>query len=259
MFATAKRCVRRAPSDDSDHQIMSPRSGSAHGKKCVPPLRKRCCRLSLRPASSGSHAGAPSGMADAVAHPHIEPGHARGSDCLKSKLPKIEADTVVMDESRVRSVPNCTEPDAVQKCTETAPLWYTSGTVRSTSSALLPACDLGPLGTPPNSFPRLVTSPNRRPGIRTRDRQAAVQRENQRATCTKSMKICGSDWLMMSGHHVTREWTHTYGPCIHSWRSSLRPPPLMEHFVRKCTGLCQKCSQSVPLRHRPVPTLVRYT
>ena len=82
MFATAKRCVRRAPSDDSDHQIMSPRSGSAHGKKCVPPLRKRCCRLSLRPASSGSNAGAPSGMADAVAHPHIEPGHARGSDCL---------------------------------------------------------------------------------------------------------------------------------------------------------------------------------
>ena len=94
MFATAKRCVRRAPSDDSDHQIMSPRSGSAHGKKCVPPLRKRCCRLSLRPASSGSHAGAPSGMADAVAHPHIEPGHARGSDCLKSKLPKIEAVTL---------------------------------------------------------------------------------------------------------------------------------------------------------------------
>ena len=43
----------------------------------------------------GSHADAPSAMADAVAHPHIEPGHARGSDCLKSKLPKIEADTVV--------------------------------------------------------------------------------------------------------------------------------------------------------------------
>ena len=72
------------------------------------------------------------------------------------------------NESRVRSVPNCTEPDAVQKCTETAPLWHTSGTVRSTSFALLPAGDLRPRGTP-----LILFSPsNRRPGIRTRDRQA---------------------------------------------------------------------------------------
>ena len=62
-------------------------------------MERNACRLSLRPASSGSHAGAPSGMADAVAHPHIEPGHARGSDCLQSKMPKIEADTVATNPS----------------------------------------------------------------------------------------------------------------------------------------------------------------
>jgi hypothetical protein len=56
-----------------------------------------------------------------------------------------------INESVARTVPNCTEPDAVQKCTETAPHWYTSGTVRSTSFALLPAGDLRPRGTPPNS------------------------------------------------------------------------------------------------------------
>ena len=75
-------------------------------------------------------------------------------------------------ESRARTVPNCTEPKVVQKCSETAPHWYTSGTVRSTSSALLPASDLGPPGNPRKLPSNRRDSSNRRPGIRTRDRQA---------------------------------------------------------------------------------------
>ena len=103
------------------------------------------------------------------------------------------------------------------------------GTLRAQFDPLRPLCcrlaTSDPLGTPPNSLPRLVTSPNRRPGIRTRDRQAAVQRENQCATCTKCMKICGFDWLMMSGHHDGMNGHTHMVRVIHSWRGSLRPPP----------------------------------
>jgi hypothetical protein len=108
------------------------------------------------------------------------------------------------------------------------------GTLLAQFDPLRPLCcrlaTSDPLGTPPNSLPRRVTRQIGDPGFEPVTVKPAVQRENQCATCTKCMKICGFDWLMMSGHHDGMNGHTHMVRVIHSWRGSLRPPPLMEHF-----------------------------
>ena len=82
-------------------------------------------------------------------------------------------------ESVPRTVPNCTEPHAVQKCSETAPHWSTSGTVRSTSFALLPPCDLRPPGNPPELPSPLPVSPIGDPGFEPVTAKPAVRTRKQ--------------------------------------------------------------------------------
>ena len=55
---------------------------------------------------------------------------------------------------------------------------------------------------------------------------------------TKCIKMCGFDWSMMSGHQDGMNGhTHTVLLSIDFVAQlTLRPPPLMEHFVRKCSG-----------------------
>ena len=66
--------------------------------------------------------------------------------------------------------------------------WSTSGTVRSTSFALLPPCDLRPPGNPPELPSPLPVSPIGDPGFEPVTAKPAVRRENNYATSTKCMK-----------------------------------------------------------------------
>ena len=99
---------------------------------------------------------------------------------------------VAIDESVPRTVPNCTEPHAVQKCSETAPHWSTSGTVRSTSFALLPPCDLRPPGSPPELPSPLPVSPIGDPGFEPVTAKPAVRTRKQLRHVDKMHEICAA-------------------------------------------------------------------